>query len=66
MADLTLNKKLFKYFSINAGIRNLFDVDKLTSTYAETGSIHTGADGTVNIACGRSYFAGLVFNWDKK
>ena len=66
MADFTLNKKLCKYFAINAGIRNLFDVSRLTSTYADSGSVHTGADGTSNIACGRSYFAGIVFNWDKK
>jgi outer membrane receptor for ferrienterochelin and colicins len=65
MADFTLNKKLFKYFAINAGIRNLFNVDRLTSTLAATGGVHTGS-GASNIACGRSYFAGLVFNWDKK
>ena len=65
MADFTLNKKLFKYFAINAGIRNLFDVDRLSSTLAATGGAHTGG-GLSNIANGRSYFAGLVFNWDKK
>ncbi|HEV7780845.1 MAG TPA: TonB-dependent receptor, partial [Chitinophagaceae bacterium] len=65
MADLTLNKKLYRYFSINAGIRNLFDVTRLTSSFAATGAAHT-SDGISNIACGRSFFAGLVFNWDKK
>jgi outer membrane receptor for ferrienterochelin and colicins len=65
MADFTLNKKLFKYFAINAGIRNLFNVDRLASTLAATGGVHTGG-GLSNIASGRSYFAGLVFNWDKK
>ncbi len=64
MADFTLNKKLFKYISVNAGIRNLFDVDRVNSTLA-TGGIHT-ASGVRNIANGRSWFAGLVFNWDKK
>lgn len=64
MADFTLNKKLFKYISVNAGIRNLFDIDRVNSTLA-TGGIHT-ASGVRNIANGRSWFAGLVFNWDKK
>lgn len=62
MADLTVNKKLFRVLTINAGIRNLFGVDRLTSTLASTGA-HTS--GIQNIAYGRSYFAGLVFNWAK-
>lgn len=64
-ADLTLNKKLFKYFIINAGIKNLFDVDFINST-AASGSVHSSAGGARPIGYGRSYFAGLVFNWDKK
>ena len=63
MADVTVNKKLFRVLTINAGIRNLFGVERLTSTLAGTG-VHTS--GAQNIAYGRSYFAGLVFNWDKK
>ena len=64
LADITLYKKACKHFSINAGIRNLFDVDRITSTYAN-GSTH-GAGGTRNIATGRSFFAGISFNWSKK
>lgn len=66
MADFTVNKKLFKYFMINAGIRNIFDVDRISALYASTGSAHSGNNGTMNIACGRSFFAGLAFNWEKK
>ncbi|MEI9910336.1 MAG: TonB-dependent receptor [Bacteroidota bacterium] len=64
-ADLTLNKKLFKYFTINAGIKNLFDVDFVNST-ATGGGTHSSVGGARSIGYGRSYFAGLVFNWDKK
>lgn len=64
MADLTLNKKLFKYFILNAGIRNLFNVDRITSNIAG-GGVHA-SNGVNNIAYGRSYFAGLSFNWNKK
>ena len=64
LGDITLNKKACKYLSFNAGIRNLFDVDRVTSTYAEGGT--HGAGGTRNIATGRSFFAGLSFNWNSK
>ena len=64
MADITVNKKAFKYLSFNAGVRNLFDVDRITSTYADGGT--HGAGGTRNIATGRGFFAGVSFNWSKK
>jgi outer membrane receptor for ferrienterochelin and colicins len=64
MADLTLSKKAFKYLSINAGIRNLFDVDRINSSYAGGGT--HGANGVRNLATGRSFFVGLNFNWEKK
>jgi outer membrane receptor for ferrienterochelin and colicins len=63
IADFTLNKKLFRYFSLNAGVRNLFDVDRIRSSFV-TGGIHSG--GGLNVGTGRSFFTGLVFNWDKK
>ncbi|MEI9945596.1 MAG: TonB-dependent receptor [Chitinophagaceae bacterium] len=63
-ADFTLNQKLFKYFSISAGIKNLFDLDVINS--AASGGTHTGGGSTRLIAYGRSYFAGLIFNWDTK
>ena len=64
MADLTLTKRLISGLTLNAGIRNLFNVDRIRSTYARTG-VHTGG-GISNIGNGRSYFAGLQFNWTKK
>ncbi|MBL7724056.1 MAG: TonB-dependent receptor [Chitinophagaceae bacterium] len=63
MADLTFNKKAFKYLSFNAGIRNLFDVTRLNNTLT-SGGVHT-SNGTRNIANGRSFFAGVNFNWSK-
>lgn len=61
-ADLALNKKLFKYLTVNAGIRNLFDVQRVNSTLAG-GGIHS-SNSVRNIGVGRSYFAGLAFNWN--
>ncbi|MGQ0740328.1 MAG: TonB-dependent receptor plug domain-containing protein [Bacteroidota bacterium] len=64
LADLTFSKKAFKYVSFTAGIRNLFDVNRITSTYAGGGT-HS-SNGVRNIATGRSFFAGLSFNRSKK
>ncbi len=64
MADLTVNKKAFKYLSFNAGIRNLFDVDRINSSVV-SGGVHA-SNGVRNIANGRSFFAGVTFNWNKK
>lgn len=61
-ADLTLNKKLFKFITINAGIRNLFDIVSVNS--AVTGGAHSSG-GVFPIANGRSFFAGLTFNLEK-
>ncbi|MEO8406078.1 MAG: TonB-dependent receptor [Chitinophagaceae bacterium] len=63
-ADLTFNKKLCHWFTINAGVKNIFDVTLVNSS--TTGSVHSSASGTSPIAYGRSYFAGLTFNWNKK
>lgn len=63
-ADFTVNKKLFNYFTINAGIKNLFDLDVINSAAAS--GTHAGGGSTRLIAYGRSYFAGLLFNWNTK
>jgi outer membrane receptor for ferrienterochelin and colicins len=65
MGDFTLNKKLFKFFTLSAGIRNVFNVVKISTTIAGSGGTHSG-ESSRNLAYGRSYFAGLIFNWDKK
>ncbi len=62
-ADLTLSKELFRYFTLQAGVRNLFDVTRLNNGIG-TGGAHSG--GTVmNYAYGRSYFTGIIFQWNK-
>lgn len=63
LADFTMTKKLFRYLTLNAGIRNIFDVDRINSSFT-TGGVHTS--GGLNVAAGRSYFASILFNWNKK
>ena len=62
LADFTALKKMGKLFRINAGVRNLFDVSRVRSSFTQ-GGIHTG--GGLNVGTGRSYFIGLVFNWNQ-
>lgn len=62
MADFTLNKKLTSFLRLNAGVRNLFNVDRIRSSFV-AGGIHTG--GGLSVATGRSAFASLLFNWNK-
>lgn len=62
--DFTVNKQLFKYITINAGIKNLFDLDVINS--AASGGTHGTSSSSRLIAYGRSYFAGLLFNWNTK
>lgn len=62
MADFTLNKKLTSFLRLNAGVRNLFNVDRIRSSFV-AGGIHTG--GGLSVATGRSAFATLLFNWNK-
>jgi len=60
-ADLMLNKNLFKSLSINAGVKNLFNVTQLTNTSAVAGGAHSSG-GAVPYSYGRSYVLGLSYN----
>jgi outer membrane receptor for ferrienterochelin and colicins len=64
MADFTVNKKVGKYILLNTGIRNLFNVTRINSTVLSNG-VHAN-NGARSIANGRSFFAGINFNWAKK
>lgn len=64
MADLTLNKSIGSFLTLNGGVRNLFNVTSLTNTSALTGSAHSGGS-SVPMSYGRSYFLGLSVNWYK-
>lgn len=63
-ADLMLNKNLFKSLTINAGIKNLFNVTQLSNTSTASGGAHS-TGGDVPYSYGRSYVLGLTYNWNK-
>lgn len=63
--DLMLNKNVYKRFTINAGVKNLFDVKQLSNTETASSGPHGGGGGSVSYSYGRSYVLGLTFNWNK-
>ncbi|KAA2240808.1 TonB-dependent receptor [Chitinophaga agrisoli] len=64
-ADVTASKRITPYLTLNAGVKNLFDVDRLKNTAADAGQAHS-TGGPVLMWYGRSYFLGLNFRWAKK
>lgn len=61
MADFSANKVFGKSLTINAGIRNLFNVTSLTNTAVSSGTGHS-TSGPVPMSYGRSYFLGIQYS----
>lgn len=64
-ADITMSKSLLKRFTLQAGIKNLFDVTRLNNTATDSGTAHAEA-GAVLFSYGRSWFTAIQFNWSKQ
>lgn len=62
-ADLTATKPLWNKFTVQAGIRNLFDITRVQNTIGG-GGVH-GTSGPQLTGYGRSYFVGISFNFSK-
>ncbi|WP_316803345.1 TonB-dependent receptor [Pedobacter nototheniae] len=65
LADLMINKKIYRGLNINAGVKNLFNVTQLTNTSVATGGAHSTGGTAVPYTYGRSYLVGLTYNWNK-
>ncbi|SHF11154.1 TonB-dependent receptor [Pedobacter caeni] len=63
VADLTLNKIVNKYLTINAGVKNVFDVTRLRVNGGQSGAHTSGGSNPYGV--GRSYFLGLTMHWSK-
>ncbi|MFT3827702.1 MAG: TonB-dependent receptor [Chitinophagaceae bacterium] len=63
-ADLTASKTILKYVTIQAGVKNLFDVVRIQNNSQSAGGAHS-TGGPILTAFGRSYFVGLNFQWSK-
>lgn len=60
LADFTVSKS-FRQLSLNAGLKNIFDVTRVVNSSADTGSAHS-TGGPLPVSYGRSYFLGLSYN----
>ncbi len=66
LADFTITTNASKNFTVNAGIKNLFDVTSVNSnTVISSNLSHNNTNGLL-VNYGRSYFLGLVFQFNKK
>jgi outer membrane receptor for ferrienterochelin and colicins len=66
LADFTVTTSACKNFTVNAGIKNLFDVTSVNSnTVISSNLSHNNSNGLL-VNYGRSYFLGLVFQFNKK
>lgn len=66
MADLTITTAINKLICTRLGVKNIFDVtDVANSTITSSNTGHSGA-GPLVVGYGRSFFIGLVFNWNHK
>jgi outer membrane receptor for ferrienterochelin and colicins len=66
LADFTITTNANKNVTVNAGIKNLFDVTSVNSnTVISSNLSHNNSNGLL-VNYGRSYFLGLVFQFNKK
>ncbi|HEX8607006.1 MAG TPA: TonB-dependent receptor, partial [Pedobacter sp.] len=63
LADLTASKTVNKLLSLNAGVRNLFDVTRLRTTNGSTDPHSSG--GAAPMGFGRSFFLGMTMQFSK-
>ncbi len=63
LADFTTYTTLNKFISISAGAKNLFNITDVNRSVVNSSSIHNTGN-SIAIGYGRSYFLGLVFNWN--
>ncbi len=64
LADFTIINASFKHFTINGGVKNIFNVTDVTSNI-NSGSVHSSGNN-LSVSYGRSYFLGLAFHRHQK
>lgn len=62
-ADFTATKTLLNHISLQAGVKNIFDIKNVNNTSSGNGAHSTG--GPAPIGYGRSYFLGISYQFIK-
>lgn len=63
-ADFTASKTLGKYITVNTGVKNIFNVTRITNSIQTTGGAHSTGGNQLK-AYGTSWFLGLAFQLNK-
>lgn len=63
-ADITVSRSIINGLRASVGLRNLFDITTVRNT-GSSGGAHSGGTGFSQLACGRSYFVGLTYNFQQ-
>jgi outer membrane receptor for ferrienterochelin and colicins len=66
LADFTITTNAHKNFTVNAGIKNVFDVTSVNSNTVISSNLSHNNSNALLVNYGRSYFLGLVFQCNKK
>ncbi len=67
LSDFTITNNLLKKVTIQAGIKNLFNVSNVTSNTIGNSTVpHSGDNGNLSISYGRSVFVGINYKFVKK
>jgi len=63
--DISLNKQLYQYITVQAGVRNLTNTTNVLNTATEGTSAHSTSSTSIPISYGRSVFFGLLYQINK-
>lgn len=63
-ADFSITQPI-KNIGVNAGIKNLFNINNTRSTGPTDNGVHSNGSTAVSVGYGRSYFLGLTYNFSK-
>lgn len=63
--DATVSKSLGKFIILNAGVKNIFNVTTLASSTGGDPAAAHSTGGDVPLSYGRSWFAGIAFQWNQ-
>lgn len=63
--DISINKELYRYITLQAGVRNLTNTTNVFNTTTESTSAHATNSSSIPVSYGRSVFFGLLYQINK-
>ena len=66
IADFTIATDISKLFTVNAGVKNIFDVNTIKNNTVSVSNTEHDNARPLALGYGRSFFVGINFQWSKK